>query len=264
MGEVLLSSEITGETTALSFGALHLGDHNVNGGVRPSLGEAIESYLARELAEPFMRADFAEVLRLMDRRFGESNYSLRSLFHDEQRKLIEQILQAALAETETFYRQIYDQRAPLLRFLNSLNMPPPRALRGPAELVINGDLRHHLEQDEIDIERVKQLLAAANAESIALDTTTLEFTYRKTLERIAEAFAQEPQLARLDRLNRAAEALTLLPFTVNLWKVQNYFYQTMQRCSDADRQALAWDDGDKSEWNRCLKEAGEKLAVRVL
>jgi hypothetical protein len=263
VGEVLLSSEITGETSALSFGALHLGDHNVNGGVRPCLGEGIENYLARELAEPFMRADFAEVLRLMDRRFGESNYSLRSLFHDEQRKLIDRILRAALAETESLYRQIYDHRAPLLRFLHSLNMPPPNALRGPAELVINADLRRHLEQDEIDPEPVKQLLAAAAAESIALDSATLEFTYRKTLERIAEAFAQEPQLAQLDRLNRAAETLALLPFTVNLWKVQNYFYQTVQRCSDPDRQALAWDDGDKNEWNRCLKEAGEKLAVRV-
>ena len=263
VGDVLLSSEITGETSALSFGALHLGDHNVNGGVRPSLGDGIENYLARELAEPFMRADFAEVLRLMDRRFGESNYSLRSLFHDEQRKLIEKILHAALAETESFYRQIYDHRAPLLRFLHSLNMPPPNALRGPAELVVNVDLRRQLEQDEIDTERVKQLLTAASAESIELDSPTLEFTYRKTLERIAEAFAQEPQLVRLDRLNRATDALALLPFTVNLWKVQNYFYQTMQRCSDADRQALAWDDGDKNEWNRCLKEAGEKLAVRV-
>ena len=264
VGEVVLSSEITGETAALSFGALHLGDHNVNGGVRPSLGEAVESYLARELAEPFMRADFAEVLRLMDRRFGESNYSLRSLFHDEQRKLIEQILQSALAETEAFYRQIYDQRAPLLRFLNSLNMPQPSALRGPAELVINGDLRHHLEQDEIEIERVKQLLAAANAESIALDTATLEFAYRKTLERIAEAFAQDPQLARLERLNRAAEALSLLPFTVNLWKVQNYFYQTMQRYAGANHRTPAWEDGVKNEWIRCLKETSEKLAVRVL
>jgi len=264
VGEVLLRSEITGETSALSFGALHLGDHNVSGGVRPCLGDGIESYLARELSEPFLRADFAEVLRLMDRRFGESNYSLRSLFHDEQRKLIERILQSALAETESTYRQIYDHRAPLLRFLHSLNIPPPNALRGAAELVINGDLRHQLEQDEIDIEQVKQLLDAASAESIALDGATLEFTYRKTLEKTAAAFAEEPQLARLDRLNRAAGALAHLPFSVNLWKVQNYFYQTMQRCSDPDRQALAWDDGDKHEWNRCLKEAGEKLAVRVL
>jgi hypothetical protein len=264
VGEVLLCSDITGETVALSFGAFHLGDHNVNGGVRPSLGEGIENYLARELAEPFLRGDFAAVLRLMDRRFGESNYSLRSLFHDEQRKLIEQILHAALAETESIYRQIYDQRAPLLRFLHSLNIPQPNALRGPAELVINGDLRRQLEQEEIDTGRVKQLLDAASAESITLDSATLEFSYRKSLERIAAAFAEEPQLAQLDRLNRAAEALALLPFTVNLWKVQNHFYQTMQRCSDPDRQALAWDDGDKNEWIRCLNEAGEKLAVRVL
>jgi alpha-amylase/alpha-mannosidase (GH57 family) len=263
VGEVLLSSEITGETSALSFGALHLGDHNVSCGVRPCFGDGIEGYLARELAEPFLRGDFTEVLRLMDRRFGESNYSLRSLFHDEQRKLIERILHSALAETESTYRQIYDHRAPLLRFLHSLNIPPPNELRVPAELVINGDLRHQLEQDEIDIEKVKQLLDTASAESISLDSATLEFTYRKTLEKIAAAFAEEPQLARLDRLNRAAGALALLPFTVNLWKVQNHFYQTLQRFPGADRPTHDWDEGGKNEWIRCLREAGAKLAVRV-
>jgi alpha-amylase/alpha-mannosidase (GH57 family) len=263
VGEVLLSSEITHESATLSFGALHLGDHNVNGGVRASLGEGIESYLARELAEPFMRADFAEVLRLMDRRFGESNYSLRSLFHDERRKLIEQILQSVIAETESLYRQIYNERAPLLRFLNSLSMPQPNALRGPAELVVNSDLRRHLDQDEIDTERVRQLLAAATAESITLDSPTLEFTYRKNLERIAETFARDPGLARLERLNRAAEALALLPFTVNLWKVQNYFYQTVKRCTGAEQELPDAGDRENAEWSRGLREAGEKLAVRV-
>ena len=263
VGEVLLSSEITGEDATLVFGALHLGDHNVNGGVRPPLGDGIETYLARELAEPFMRADFAEVLRLMDRRFGEANYSLRSLFHDERRKLIEQILQSALAETESLYRQIYDQRAPLLRFLNSLNMPQPNALRGAAELILNGDLRRQLAQDEIGGERVKQLLEAVTAESITLDTATLEFTYRKTLEKIAEALAQDPTLARLDHLNRAAAIIALLPFTVNLWKVQNYFYQTVQRFTGTSRQLQPWPVSDKIAWLRSLREAGEKLAVRV-
>ena len=41
----------------------------------------------------------------MDRRFGESNYSLRSLFRDEQRKVLEQILTASLGEAEALYRQ---------------------------------------------------------------------------------------------------------------------------------------------------------------
>ena len=263
VGEVTLTSEITGESASLSFGALHMGDHNVNGGVRPSLGGDIENYLARELAEPFMRGDFAEVLRLMDRRFGESNYSLRSLFHDEQRKLIGQILQSALGETESLYRQIYDHRAPLMRFLNSLNLPQPSALRGPAELVINSDLRRQMEQDDIDIERVKQLLAAATAEGIALDTATLEFTYRKTLERIAAAFAQEPKLTQLQRLNQAATAIALLPFPVNLWQVQNVLYQLIQRFHAADPQSLHGREDDRNDWQRCFNNLGEKLAVKV-
>ncbi len=263
VGEVELTSEITGETTCRSFGALHLGDHNVNGGVRPSLGDGVEGYLARELAEPFMRGDFAAVLRLMDRRFGESNYSLRSLFHDEQRKLIGQILQSALGETESLYRQIYDHRAPLMRFLHSLNLPQPSALRGPAESVINSDLRRQLEQDDIDSERLQQLLAAATAEGIALDSATLEFTYRKTLERSAETFANQPTLTGLQSLNRAATAIAMLPFTVNLWKVQNLLYRFIQRINSDNPQAGPWRAADRDRWDSCLRELGEKLAVKV-
>ena len=263
VGEVELTSEITGETTCLSFGALHLGDHNVNAGVRPSLGDNVDSYLARELAEPFMRGDFPAVLRLMDRRFGESNYSLRSLFHDEQRKLIGQILQSALSETESLYRQIYDHRAPLMRFLHSLGLPQPSALRGPAEAVINSDLRRELEKDEIDIERLQQLLAAATAEGIALDNATLEFTYRKTLERSAETFVNQPTLTGLQSLNRAATAIAMLPFTVNLWKVQNLLYRFIQRFSTDNPQASQWRAADRDQWDTCLRELGEKLAIKV-
>ena len=231
--------------------------------MRPSLGDNVNSYLARELAEPFMRGDFPTVLRLMDRRFGESNYSLRSLFHDEQRKLIGQILQSALGETESLYRQIYEHRAPLLRFLHSLNLPQPSALRGPAESVINSDLRRQLEQDEIDIDQLKQLLAAATAEGIALDSATLEFSYRKNLERNADIFASQPSLTGLQRLNRAATAIAMLPFTVNLWKVQNLLYRFSQHFSTDNPQASQWHAADRDKWDTCLRELGEKLAIKV-
>lgn len=263
VGEVTLTSEVTGESASLSFGALHMGDHSVNGGVRQSLGGDIESYLTRELAEPFQRGEFAEVLRLMDRRFGDSNYSLRSLFHDEQRKLIGQILDTALGETEALYRQIYDQRAPLMRFLTSLNLPQPSALRGPAELVINSDLRRELEQDDIDSERINQLLAEAQAEGIALDSATLEFTVRNTLQRLAEAFSQAPTLARLERWHQAASALKLLPFPVQLWKAQNLLYRFIQRHFAAEPQPAPWVNGDSERWIGSLGQLAERLGVKI-
>jgi len=38
VGRINLVSEITTESNSLVFGALHMGDHNINGGVRPFLG----------------------------------------------------------------------------------------------------------------------------------------------------------------------------------------------------------------------------------
>ena len=195
MGQVKLTSEITWESVVLDFGVLHMGDHNVNGGVQEVLSATRpDEALPARAMEPFMRADFAEVIRLMDRRFGESNYSLCSLFRDEQRKVLEVILTASLGEAETLYRQIYERRAPMMRFLTNLHIPLPKVFYAAAELVLNGYLRQALEQEEVDAERVSALLEAAKLEGVPLDTATLEFAYRHNLERLTERLIAAPQL----------------------------------------------------------------------
>ena len=174
MGQVKLTSEITWESVVINFGVLHMGDHHVNCGVQESLATSLTQVLPARLWKPFRRADFAEVIRFMDRRFGESNYSLRSLFRDEQRKVLEQILTASLGEAEALYRQIYERRAPMMRFLTNLHIPLPKVFSAAAELVLNGYLRQALEQEEVDAERVNALLEAAKLEGVPLDTATLE------------------------------------------------------------------------------------------
>ena len=111
--------------------------------------------------------------------------------------------------------------------------------------------------------QLKQLLAAATAEGIALDSATLEFTYRKNLERSAETFVNQPTLTGLQSLNRAATAIAMLPFTVNLWKVQNLLYRFIQHFNSDNPQASSWRTDDRDRWDSCLRELGEKLAVKV-
>ena len=128
----------------------------------------------------------------MDRHFGQSNYSLRSLFRDEQRGILDIVMAGSLQEAEALYRQIYEHRAPMMRFITDLNIPLPKAFHGAAEFVLNGYLRRALEQDDIDTERIRALLEAAMVEGVALDTTTLEFAYRHNLERLAERLTEDP------------------------------------------------------------------------
>jgi alpha-amylase/alpha-mannosidase (GH57 family) len=263
VGQVKLTSEITRESTRLSFGVLHMSDHHVNGGVRDFLSDEVERYLARELVEPFLRADFAEVIRLMDRRFGASNYSLRSLFRDEQRQVLERILTSTLRETEALYRQIYEQRAPMMRFLTSLHIPVPKAFQAAAEFVVNAQLRRALDQEEIDVDTVKALLEKAKLEGVGLDAATLEFTYRRALERMGQRLLAEPAESSLRRLDSAASLIHALPFRVDLWTIQNACYRVLENTYPEMRRHKELGDRAVLAWVSLFEALGRKIAVKV-
>ena len=263
VGQVRLISEITRESATLSFAVLHMGDHNVSGGVRPFLGEEAERYLAREAVEPFTRGDFREVIRLMDRRFGESNYSLRSLFRDEQRKVLESILASTLRDAETLYRQLYERRAPMMRFLTQLNIPLPKAFYAAAEFVLNGYLRRALEQEPIDGERVKSLLETARLEGVAIDSATLEFTYRRNLERMVKRLVIHPTQVELKQLNIAADLIQALPFSVDLWEIQNAYYRLLENLYPDLRQQKDLGSGTAAAWLESFEALGRTLAVKI-
>jgi hypothetical protein len=199
----------------------------------------------------------------MDRRFGVSNYSLRSLFRDERRKLLERILATALGETESLYRQIYEQRAPLMRFLRSINIPLPKEFLSAAEFVVNKDLCRSLEKEDIDLDRVRNLVQAAKLEGLALDTATLEFAYRNNLERLAEKLSQAPTPATLQQLNRALGVIPLLPFWVNLWKIQNIYYRLSKSFYPKLRAQSQKDSSNGAAALTCFEELAIKLGVKI-
>ena len=139
------------------------------------------------------------------------------------------ILSANLQEAESLYRQIYEPRAPLMRFLTDLGIPLPKGFAAAAEFVVNNYLRAALEQPTADPKRVINLLETAKLEGVTLEEAILEFAYRRSLERLAMNFTAEPSPTMLRQFYAAASLLSSLPFNVNLWKVQNIYYDCLKR-----------------------------------
>ena len=262
-GRVRFTSKITQETAKLSFGVLYLGDHNISGGVDEFRDDATYQSVIESAVAPFRRADLTAVLRVMERGFGESNYSLRSLFHDQQRSVLTKILAASLAEAAALYRQIYESRVPLMRFLTDLAIPLPKGFAAAAEFVLNQDLRAALERPQIDRAEVTRLFESAKAEGIALDTTALEFAFRQSLERVVGVLATQSSLAALEQLRDAASFLQELPFTTHLWKIQNIFYQLLKREYPHQREAEKRGDETARRWVACCEDLGRMLGVQV-
>jgi hypothetical protein len=124
-------------------------------------------------------------------------------------------------------------------------------------------LRAALEQPSIEIKRVISLLESARLEGVVLDSAMLEFAYRESLEHLADAFVAEPSLAALETLSQSANALPYLPFAVDLWKVQNLFYDVLQRHYPSQQRAQLQGDETIRRWITCFQSLGQLLRVKV-
>jgi alpha-amylase/alpha-mannosidase (GH57 family) len=263
VGRARITSEITQETAVVTFAVLHFGNHNLTGGIRRFAGEEEFRALKDELLRAFSTADIPAVVRLLAN-FPEYTFSLRSLFGDRQRSVLDRVLESSLGDAARAYRRLYEDNASLMRFLIAQDLPLPRAFRMAAEFVLNGDLREVFTRADVDLDRARALLEEAEAIRVQLDREGLSYAVERALQRIAAAFLEHPRdLDRLETWSQLARLTEALPFDVNLWKSQNVFYDLLKTVYPSMAERAEAGDETAQRWVELFTGVGELLSVAV-
>ena len=229
VGRAVICSRITLESADVTFGVLHFGDHNVTAGVRYFRGQEDYDELQRETEEASVGGDIAEILRVLNKHFDNTTYNLKSLFRDEQRRIVDEVLRSTLNEADVAYRQVYEHHASLMQFLASIRAPLPYILRVTAEFVLNSRLRAAFSAENLNPGEIQDLLNTVRREDIELDSPGLSFVLKKSINRIAEDLENDLTLKKLARFDDALSLLKIVPFEVDLWRTQNMFFELLQR-----------------------------------
>jgi alpha-amylase/alpha-mannosidase (GH57 family) len=261
VGRAKIVSAITGEQGSFSFAVLHFGDQNISAAVKaydPEDAAAFEAFCS-QAANHVQRADFPEVIRLLDRFYGHMDYSLTSLFSDEQRRIVHMILNSTLADIENSLTAIYKDHANLLHFLFSAGLPKPPALTLAAGFAINAGLRRALETDPIDQAQLRSFLSLAKTDQIPIETATLSYIADQRMKlAMVDLVMSSGSLDMLDRALALARTLTEMPFDLNLWQAQNIWYEILRTSSTAFT-ALANDD--RPRWDKDFCALGSCLSI---
>ena len=232
-GRLRVHSRITLESRDFAYAVLHFGDHNISGGIRPYARAA--GYVATQgaLSQTFNRAELTEVLRQIQRQFegdsGGRTFSLRALFHDEQAAILERLLRDRTREVEHTLKGIYDQTAPLIRFVQSLGHPAPEVFRAAAEYTLRVRLRAAVSAGTlIDLNRVARLLGEAGDAQIALDPVALGFALASTLQELLDAVVGSPDDPTLTaRLAELTAFVASSPWKMDLGDQQELMWRHM-------------------------------------
>ncbi len=257
VGQALISSKITEAAETVAFGVLHFGDQNITAVVKrfdPAQFADYEKFV-EEAKAAVNQGNFPEVVRCFDRHFDGQTYSLRSLFRDEQKRILEILLTGTLAEVESSLSAIYENQASLLHFLSQSKLPRPEALTVAASFAINAGLRRALEAEPIDAIQTRSWLGLANADQITLDKQLLGFIADRKMKLVMLALHEHPEdLAAVEDALLVARTLHELPFDVNLWQAQNLWYDTYRYHRDKP---------PSEEWLEKMKELGRQMHISV-
>jgi alpha-amylase/alpha-mannosidase (GH57 family) len=261
LGRVKIVGALTGKQRSFSFAVLHFGDQNITAAVKayePEDAAAFEAF-SKEAAGHVQRANFPEVIRQIDRYYGHVDYSLTSLFTDEQRRILQIILNTTLSGIEKSLITIYEEHASLLHYLSQTGLPKPPALTLAAGFAINAGLRRALEGDPIDQAVLRSFLSLAKADKVPLETATLSYIADQRMKRaMVELQMSSGSLESLERALGLARTLVELPFDLNLWQAQNIWYDILRTSSYA---LTAQNRDDRPRWEKGFNELGTCLSI---
>jgi alpha-amylase/alpha-mannosidase (GH57 family) len=261
LGRAHVASTITGQQQSFSFAVLHFGDQNITAAVKAyAEADAAEfEAFAKQTADQVQRADFPEVIRQLDRYFGHVDYSLTSLFTDEQRRIVQLILNSTLSDIENSLTTIYESHASLLHYLFSAGLPKPPALTLAAGFAINVWLRRALETDPIDQAQLRSYIDLAKVDQVQLDTATLSYIADERMKHAMIALQMSSgSVEMLDRALALARILVEMPFDLNLWQAQNIWYEIL-RTSNYALTALTADA--RPQWEKNFRDLGACLSI---
>ena len=267
IGRASIRSNLTEERETIAFAVLHFGDQNITAAVK-RYGEeptpetvATHEAFVREAKSAVVRADFPAVIRAFDQYFPGSAYSIRSLFRDEQRRIVDLILKSTLSEVEATLASIYENQASLLHFLSQAGLPRPEALTIAATFAIDAGLRRALESEPIDALQMRSYLELAQSDQVPLQTARLGYIADQKMKRAmvdvqTEVAEQTEQVSTLENTLLVARMLNELPFELNLWQAQNIWYDVWKR---TPQPAVP----DPEAWLKGFHELGQLLRISV-
>ncbi|MEW6108570.1 MAG: DUF3536 domain-containing protein [Nitrospirota bacterium] len=264
MGKISATSRITGESEIISFCILHFGSLSLNGGVRTFRGDNEYRSMKKEMLSAFESGDFADIIRLMDNHFGMHNYSLKDLFKDEQRKILNILIGKSMEEFADEYKKMYESNRIIMGFLQDTGVPMPKAFLTAAEFSLNVDLKKAFADGEIDFKRIQDIISDIKKWGVAVDSIDIEFTTRQRLEwMMRKLLINRSDINLLLMIQKMLDVVRLLPLELNYWQLQNIYYRIAKTAFNEFLAKAKAGDGNASGWLDIFKKTGEMLLFNI-
>jgi alpha-amylase/alpha-mannosidase (GH57 family) len=261
LGVSQITASLTGEQQKFLYGVILADTQVLTGGISPYPQHYDMVLQHIEAAVQAQQQD--RVIAVMHAEIGTFDYTLRSIFKDEQRIIMTTMLQGVVDDTVRRYHDLYREHVPLMKFLQSMALPLPSELQVAAHVTMHADISQALATTPPDINALTQTLNAAIAAGVTLDVNSMRHQFQHTLLQFANQLSATG--VDVDQLERITAFIDIIsPYDVDLWVMQNHYNVVWQRTYPAIYAKAGEGDPSAQLWCDAFVVLGTHLNMAVV
>ena len=269
IGNLEIRSRITLETVNQVFALMQFAGGDFHCTIKEFSDVNEYNQIKNNLTKTFLLYPQTEIIRALDECFGKEYFTLKDIFIEERRKILQIMLKGKLEKFAQTYQDMYDEGKGSIYHMQNLGLEIPNEFKISASYALShkfNDLVVHSGGfvDPTLLQQAYDINYEAKKMDIKLDKSPSNAIFAKKIQQNITRLAQSLEIQQADVLLELFDNIEKLELEIDISEAQNiYFNKIYHRIGDIlDSMTKTGRQKDK-EFIEMLLEIGTKLNINT-
>ncbi len=229
VGNIEIRSRITLQKSNLMFALMQYSGGDFHCAIKEYSDDMEYNKMKNDLIKTFMLNPLTEIIRALDENFGKDYFTLKDIFIEERRKILQRLLKDKMEKFAQIYQDMYDEGKGSIYHMQTLGLAIPDEFKIAAEYALsrkfneliadsNGFVEPAVLQQAMDIN------FEAKSMGIKLDKQPSNNIFSKKIRQNINRLAYSFEIQQADVVLELFEYIEKLELEVDISEAQNIFF----------------------------------------
>jgi len=268
-GNIEIRSKVTMQKANLIFALMQYSEGDFHCTIKEFSNNEEYQNLKTSLIKTFMLNPITEIIRALDEKFGKEYFTLKDIFIEERKKILQILLKDQLEKFANTYKDMYNQGKGSIYHMQNLGLEIPNEFKISAEYAMSqkyNDLLAHSDGfvEKTIIQEIADINFEAKKMNIKIDKTPSNKLFAKriitNLNRLTKSF----EIQQADAIVELFGIIEKLDLQIDISEAQNIYYNKIyHRISDIIESNLNTRKEKDIKFIKLLLQIGINLNINV-
>lgn len=269
VGRIEVQSKITLEKYDMIYALLKFSGEDFHCAIKEYTDSTEYAAIQKDLMNTFVNNPLTEIIRHLDENFGTEYYTLKNIFIEERRKILNMLLRNKTSKFTNLYKEIYEEGKGSIYHYKSLGLEAPNEFKIATAYTLSREFNLLMKNFDKyllphDIQAAIDINEEAKTIGIKLDKKMANDIFAEKINNAVFELAKNPEIHRIEIILDLFKCVELLDLNIDISEAQNtYFVKVKDLLEDfAEQPDEVRDDYDR-KFVLLLLELGERLNINT-